>query len=273
MFEARRNQTRSRTALAILGLIYHSTVRDIRKSHRNPLVGLVLNIVQTVTFVVAFYLMFTLLGARGMGVRGDFLLYLMSGVFLYLTHIKAVAAVVRSDGPASSMMQHLPLNTAITISAAALSALYLQLLSLVTVLFLYHVLVTPIAIDQPLPALGMLLLAWFTGVGLGLVLLSLKPWFPDLTGILSSVWSRANMVFSGKMFVANALPGHMLALFDWNPLFHVIDQCRGFVFLNYTPHFTSPLYALWVGLGLLTLGLMGEFHTRRHASRSWNAAR
>jgi ABC-type polysaccharide/polyol phosphate export permease len=43
------------------------------------------------------------------------------------------------------------------------------------------------------------------------------------------------MIASGKMFVANTLPPAMLAMFDWNPLFHIIDQCRGFVFNNYFP--------------------------------------
>jgi ABC-type polysaccharide/polyol phosphate export permease len=81
------------------------------------------------------------------------------------------------------------------------------------------------------------------------------------------------MIASGKMFVANTLPSSMLALFDWNPLFHTIDQARGFVFINYNPHFTSATYPVYVGLGLIVLGMMGEFFTSRNASVSWNAAR
>jgi ABC-type polysaccharide/polyol phosphate export permease len=45
--------------------------------------------------------------------------------------------------------------------------------------------------------------------------------------VFSSICQRANMIASGKMFVANALPGFMLAMFGWNPLFHCIDQARG----------------------------------------------
>ena len=65
----------------------------------------------------------------------------------------------------------------------------------------------------------------------------------------------------------------MLSIFDWNPLFHCIDQIRGDIFLNYNPHFSSPTYPLYVALVLLMLGLLGEFYTRRHASVSWNASR
>ncbi|MGB0798261.1 MAG: ABC transporter permease, partial [Planktomarina sp.] len=78
---------------------------------------------------------------------------------------------------------------------------------------------------------------------------------------------------SGKMFVANTLPSFMLNMFDWNPLFHCIDQARGFIFINYNPHHSSITYPLIVGSILIVIGLMGEFYTRKHASESWSARR
>ena len=73
------------------------------------------------------------------------------------------------------MMQHAPMNTIIAIYAAALSSLYLQLLSLFCVLFIYHVVFVPVVIDDPIGAMGMLLAAWFSGVAIGTVFLALKP--------------------------------------------------------------------------------------------------
>jgi ABC-type polysaccharide/polyol phosphate export permease len=273
MFDTGRPQTRMGSGFGMLELIYHATVREVRKSHRYALVGLLMNVVQTVIFVAAFFLMFWIVGARGSAIRGDFMLYLMSGIFLFMVHTKAMGAVVRSDGPASAMMQHAPLNTLITISAAALGSLYLQLLSLSIILFLYHVLWTPVVIDNPGGAFAMLMLSWFSGVAIGVIFLAIRPWFPEFATIASSVYSRVNMIFSGKMFVANTMPGYLLAMFDWNPLFHTIDQARGDVFINYNPHFSSPIYPLWIGLGCLMIGLMAESYTRRHASASWSAAR
>lgn len=273
MFDTAPRRSTGRSALAMLELIYHSVVRDIRKSHRNAIVGLLLNIAQTVMFVLTFYLLFNLLGVRGAAVRGDFLLYIMSGIFLYLTHTKTVMAVFSSEGPASGMMNHAPMNTVISITSAALAALYLQVLSMFTVLGVYHLAFKPITIDQPVGAMAMVLVAWFTGAAVGTVFLAMKPWAPGAAGLVSSLYSRANMIASGKMFLANSLPAGMLALFDWNPLFHAIDQARGFTFLNYNPHFSSPTYPVYVGLGLLMIGLMGEFYTRKSASISWDAAR
>jgi ABC-type polysaccharide/polyol phosphate export permease len=119
----------------------------------------------------------------------------------------------------------------------------------------------------------MLLVAWYTGLSLGVVLLALKPWFPTVVSVFTTIYQRVNMIASGKMFVANTLPAFMLAMFDWNPLFHAIDQARGYMFINYTPRYSSWEYAVIVGTVLLMIGLMGEFYTRRHASVSWSARR
>ena len=138
MFEAHRPKSRTRTAFSMLELIYHSIVRDIRKDHRNAVVGLLLNLLQTFVFVSVFYIMFSVLGLRGSAIRGDFVLYLMSGILLFLTHNKAMGAVLGAEGPASAMMKHAPMNTIVAISAAALSSLYIQFLSLLT-LSLIHI--------------------------------------------------------------------------------------------------------------------------------------
>ena len=119
----------------------------------------------------------------------------------------------------------------------------------------------------------MFLLSWGSGVAIGMVFKAATPWQPDLFGILAQVYQRANMIASGKMFVANATPTYILSYFDWNPLFHTIDQGRGFIFLNYNPHYSSISYPLKITLVCILIGLMGEFFTRKHASASWNARR
>jgi len=273
MFQHRTQRSKITTAITILELIFHSVVRNVRSAHNNAFLAIGKNMLQVVVFVLAFYVMFSVLGLRRSAVRGDFLLYVMSGIFLYMSHTKAVGAIVRSEGPNHPMMQHAPMNTAITITAAALGTLYIQVLTMFVILFMYHVIFTPIYIYQPLPAFGMVLLSWFTGCAVGLVLLSVRPWFPTAVSVISTVYQRANMIASGKMFLANTLPAFMLPIFSWNPLFHTIDQSRGFVFINYNPMNSNWHYAAWVGIVLVMIGLMGEFYTRRHASISWSARR
>lgn len=271
MFKAERSNSTLGSSFALFELIFHSTVRSIRKSHGNAIIGLLMNMMQTVILVVTFYIMFNVLGMRGNTVRGDFLLYIMSGIFLFMTHSKAMGAVMSAEGPTSAMMKHAPMSTAVSITSAALGALYIQVLSMVCVLYIYHVAFQPIEIEDPVGAFGMVLLSWFTGVAIGSVFMAAKPWAPGPIGIVSQVYSRANMIASGKMFLANNLPHKMLVMFNWNPLFHTIDQARGFTFINYNPHYSSVSYPLYVGLALLMIGMMGEFYTRQYASISWGA--
>ncbi|SPH23603.1 hypothetical protein DEA8626_02667 [Defluviimonas aquaemixtae] len=273
MFTVERKKTGLTASLTVMELIYHNTVRAIRRGHRHALLGLVINILQTVILVIVFYVMFDVLGLRGNAIRGDFVLFLFSGIFLYMTNIKAMSAVIGAEGPTSAMMLHAPMNTAIAIGSAALASLYIQILSVAVVLGVYHMAFTPVEIYDPAGALGMLLLAWLNGVSVGMVVLAIKPWWPSFVGIAQSLYTRVNMFASGKMFVANSMTYTMVAMFDWNPLFHIIDQARGYAFINYNPFKTSLDYPVYVTIGLLMLGLMGEYYTRKRVSVSWTAGR
>lgn len=119
--------------------------------------------------------------------------------------------------------------------------LYRQTISGIAMLWLYHALVAPIHVENWPGYLGMYLLAWFSGACIGLVFLGIRPWSPRGSRLLTTIFQRINMFASGKMFVANVLSNVLLPWFAWNPLFHIIDQQRGFVFINYAPQKTDPL--------------------------------
>jgi len=271
MFKTYKSQSPAGFALNLTQQIFHATVRSVRQKHRSPIMCLLSEMAQSIMLVAAFILFFQVLGLRSAALRGDFVIYIMSGIFLFMTHNKAVSAVAGAEGPTSAMMQHAPMNTVITISSAALGSLYLQTVSMLFILLIYYVVFTPFVIDEPIWAFLMFLLAWFTGCAVGLLFFAIQPWAPMFTNILKTMYQRANMIASGKMFVANTLPSFMLAMFDWNPLFHTIDQARGFAFINYNPHNSSIIYPINVGIALMALGLIGEYYTRKRASSSWSA--
>jgi ABC-type polysaccharide/polyol phosphate export permease len=273
MFQPTIRKTPISSAFSMLELIFHASVREIRKSHGNAVVGLLISILQSLLMVLIFYTMLTLLGGRRMQIRGDFLLYVMSGVFMFMTHTKTLQAVQSADGPTAAMMKHAPMNTIVSISSAALSTLYQQVLSAGVILFFYNTMFARITIDDPIGTSAMFLLSWLSGIAVGMVFKAVTPWQPEFFGIATLIYARINMIASGKLFVANTMPTSKLVFFDWNPLFHTIDQGRGFIFLNYSPHYTSISYPLIVTAILMVLGLMGEHYTRKHASASWGAGR
>lgn len=271
MFQYSKKQSGFSAAVSILRLIFVNTVRHLRKAHGNPLLGLVTNILQSLVMIVVFVFMFELLGLKGSAIRGDFVLFIMSGIFLFLTHNKALGAVAGSEGATSPMMLHAPMNTAIAISSAALSCLYMQVLSVFVILSSYALWVGGIDIQNMVGLFFMLIMAWASGSAIGMVALAAKPWAPGTVTLIQNFYSRANMITSGKMFVANQMPGFMISFFTWNPLFHTIDQARGYAFNNYTPHHSSVSYTVYFTLVFLTIGLLGEFFTRNRVSASWGA--
>ncbi len=272
MFVQRENRTMLAAATATLSLIYTVTVFDLRRSHRNPLWGLILHAIQSAVMVAAFMMMFYVVGVRNSPIRGDFLLFVMSGIFMFRAHVGAIGSVAGAGSSVSNIMKHGPMNTAVVITGSALAVLYRTFFSFFVILGGYYLFV-PFEIEDPVGCTAMVLLGWASGCSIGLVLLSVRPWSPEFTRVASLVIQRAQMICSGKMFVANALPGHVLVYFEWNPLFHVIDQTRGFAFINYTPHHSSIAYPIYVTLALTMLGLMGEFAGRQYESLSWSAAR
>ncbi|MDP5360271.1 MAG: hypothetical protein NWR52_09100 [Paracoccaceae bacterium] len=118
----------------MIEVTYQTIVLSARGGHRNAVIGMVLNMVQGLTMVVAFLIFFQILGLRSSPIRGDMMLFIMSGVFVYMTHIKALSAVMSAAGPTSSMMLHRPMNTIVAILAAAVSTLYSQFITLLVIL-------------------------------------------------------------------------------------------------------------------------------------------
>lgn len=275
LFAEQHKPSIARGAYKLIDLTFHNTVRSVRKGHRDALLAILSNIMQTLVMVGAFYLFMNFFRSFGasMAIRGDFLLFVMSGIFVFMVHVKAVQSVSGADGPTSPIMQHLPMSTTISLLSAALSALYTQVVSVAAILLGYHLLWTPLEIYQPIAAFSMVLLAWFSGISVGVCFLAVKPWFPKATMTVQQIYVRFNMFASGKMFVANMMPVAMTYIFSWNPLFHIIDQGRGFIFINYNPLKTNLEYPITISVVLLVIGLIGESQTRKHVSVSWYAGR
>ena len=270
MITTRRNRNLIQAFFAFVELVYHATVRHVRKSSGSASLGLVMEIFSSLMFVAMFWAMFTFLGLKAFAIRGNFILFLVTGVFLYLTHIKAISAVMGAGGATSPIMKHAPMTVPIAILSAAFAGLYLQILAFLIILVFIHM-AYGLEIYYWQGLFVPFLLTWTSGVGIGLILMSLKPFIPKLVGIIATVYKRANMVASGKMTTANVLGMTGAMWFSWNPLFHTIDQARGAAFVNYTPHWTNLAYPFWFSVVTIIVGLLAERWLAKNASLSWDA--
>ena len=267
-------------ALNTLRLIHITTAQAVRAKHRHPATGIIISIIQTLILLLIFVFLISALRGKGGGLDrtspvngGDIITFVMSGIFLFRAHNSAIQAIFSSPGVSSPLTNHQPINSTILLISAGLGELYTQLLGMSFILAVYHCAWKPLNFDNFIGFLIFFLLGWFAGVGIGLFAKAMQPWAPRIIGIAQTLYQRINMFSSGKMFLANSLPGDRRALFDWNPLFHAIDQARGEAFLNYTPRYTNWEYPLILALVMLTIGFIGEFYTRQQVSLSWGATR
>ncbi len=158
MFVAHRKKSKLSAAFIFLEVVYYGVVRSLRRTDGNAIIGLIKSIAQTIVMVMVFFIMLSLLGMHGMAVRGDYFLYLMSGVYLFMTHVKTATSIAMSEGPTSPMMQHAPMNTLVAILSAAIGSLYIQVLAGVVLLFGYHAAWAPVTIDDPIGVMKMVVL-------------------------------------------------------------------------------------------------------------------
>ncbi|MEM8788245.1 MAG: ABC transporter permease [Pseudomonadota bacterium] len=267
-----RIQTQDRSlfmqAMMFLELLYFSIVRSVRKESGNRGLGILNAVLRTLAMVIVFYLVFTLIRIKPGGIRGDPILFLVGGVLFFLLHNAAVSRTIQAGAQSSPMMNHAPMTVVLNILSETVAQLYLFILTGLIILSGVFVIRGELDIEQPAGIVLPLLLAWASGVVMGLVFLVLKPFAPRLMQVISLFYQRANMITSGKFFVANMLPLSVLPYFAWNPLFHTIDQMRGAMFINYNPQYTSLMYPVYfVAIGLV-IGMMFEFWLRKTVSRS-----
>ena len=271
MFDNTQNNAPAYKVYRFFELLYHGIVREVRKQHRSPIIGLATDIFQSMLYVVFFLFFMNIMGMRQAAIRGSEVLYIMTGVFLFLVHIRAVAAVIGTKGPLNPMNLHSSMNTLLNILAATLATLYTQILAFAIMIFAANVLFERIIIYDAKRFAFAFFVAWIAGVAIGNLLLSLSVFFPRLMKLVSQMFQRLNMVFSGKFFLANAVPTSMFWMFSWNPLFHVIDYARDAAFINYTATRTNIHHALWVTFAIFVISFMLDHWARKYASESWKS--
>jgi len=267
-----KNQSLILAAGSFIILIYHSVVRDVRTKSGSTVFGIFQAVTQIGTFFLIFYMMYTIMG-RSVAIRGDFFLFLLSGIFLLVTHMGAMSSVLQASNAISPIMQHAPMSVILAILSNALAQLYLQIVAITLIISVVYVLGNGFTVYNPRGVLLPYFLSWASGISIGLVFMLLKPIAPGIFDPLSKVYLRAQMITSGKFMPAAYLPASMVSWFDWNPLFHAIDQMRLAVFINYSREVSSMSYPIYFTIVCVVIGLMGEFWLRKNLSKSKHAGR
>ncbi len=106
-----------------------------------------------------------------------------------------------------------------------------------------------------LALLGINTLLLILGTGIGLIMCSAVAHWEDSSKILAMVMTPMFFI-SGIFFCATMIPSQYWYLFDWNPIFHVIELSRDAMFASYTTPVGSWKYVGMCALVSVSVGLM-----------------
>lgn len=93
------------------------------------------------------------------------------------------------------------------------------------------------------------------GLGMGILLCVASAYWED-TGKVVGMMMMPMFLMSGIFFTATMIPQKYLYLFDWNPIFHIIELIRQAMFVSYTSPVGDWQYVAFCALVANAVGLM-----------------
>lgn len=244
-------------------LLYTAVILNIRRNSLGSL-GLLSSFMMPIGMLLLFLLMYSFLG-RPMAIRGDFVTFLLTGIYLFLLCIRTKGAC--NIAGAGSLAYHQPIQPILMCWAGGLSMLYIMTASMILIFignFLYH---GVFELQNPYGMIAPFLVTWLFGVASGMVITGVC-FYTGGKQFANIMFQRAMFITSGKFFVASSIPASLRPFFDWNPIFHTIDQMRGATFVNYNADTTTMTYPIIVVAVMLLFGHMMERRIRRDFSLS-----
>lgn len=250
---------------AFMELVYSLVVRELRSEHKNAALGILLNIGPMMVMGLVFYFIITMLGGGMAKIRGDHMTFILIGFAVFFGHIQTVTAV--SGSVNAGMLNHKRMSLFLMICVKSLSVLYKNIMSFGTLLAMNLLLRDVWHMENPRLFILAFVWSWVGGVAVGVLILAAQRYF-SWGSMLKTVYTRVMFFTSGKLFVANTLPGIIRPYMDWNPLYHLLDQARSAAFLNYTAHTTSMAYPITVICVLVVMAALIENYVRVNFSAS-----
>lgn len=253
-----------REALRFFALVHAMAVMTLARRSTGAF-GLLAAFVTPVALCIGFLTTYEVFGLFRPPLRGDIVLFLLTGIYLFQLAARTRSATALTQGGA--LLHHQPVQPVLLVWSGAIASLYIVLISMGIVFGGAALLRGGLSVEDPAGLALPLLLAWGWGIGCGMVLSGIAR-YAGGGAIIGLLWQRAMFLTSGIFYLAASVPGWMRPWFDWNPLFHIIDQMRAAAFVNYAGADTSLAYAAKVVAALLLVGHALERRVRADFSIS-----
>ncbi|MDO5154701.1 MAG: ABC transporter permease [Eubacteriales bacterium] len=225
--------------------------KGIRLKYRRSYLGILWSLIEPLLTTCVWVIVFgTLFGNHGR----DFPMYLIVGRLTYSFFSGATKAASNSIHANASMIKKIYVPKYLYPLSAILYNFIIYLISMIVLLpvTIYCRVMPTWHIIQVIPALILLLVM---STGFGMILATLNVFFRDVeylwnVALLLIMYMSAIFYYPEKL-----LKSGYAWILNYNPLYHVINLCRG-AFLGYSIDMQSVLYtAIWA-FGSLVIGLI-----------------
>lgn len=189
---------------AYMSLVYALVVREIRSEHKNAALGILLTVGPMLVMGLVFYFILQMLGGGMAKIRGDHMTFILLGFAIYFGHIQTVMGV--SGSISIGMLNHKRMSLFLLISVKSVAVAYKLILSFGALLAMNYLFRGVWHMEQPLQFIIAFIWCWLGGVAIGVMLLAAMRYF-SWGGVLKVAYIRIMFFTSGKLFVANSLPG------------------------------------------------------------------
>ncbi|MEM7505438.1 MAG: ABC transporter permease [Pseudomonadota bacterium] len=250
---------------AFFSLVFALTVRDLRTENKSAALGILLSAGMVLVTAMTFYIFMNLVGGRSAPIRTDDITFIVAGFLVFFFHIRTVAAVAGSLNP--GLMRHSRASPFLFICVKAMASGYKMTVATLILMALNYLLRDVWEMQNGLIFILIVFTAWLGGVAIGMILLAANRYLV-WGNLIQMTYIRICFFTSGKFFVAGHMPNAFRSAMDWNPLFHILDQARGALFLNYTADTTSVFYPISVYAVVLVIGMLIENYVRVNYSAS-----
>lgn len=244
------------TALETQGRVISAIIlRETKSRYGEHRLGFFWVLLEPTLMILGFTLIRSLLGA-GISHGMEPELYMLTGIAPFLL-FRGVMSNTSAAISANKALLGFPQVTTFDLIMAR------ALLEFGTIVCVFFILLMglllfgfDIDIERPLPLFGAFSLMFAAGLGAGLILCSVSPFFPSIKQLSGQILGRPLFFTSGIFFTVGDLPASARDYLLYNPLLHVTELSRSAFFKSFESSYIDLEYALMFCLWLLAFGLM-----------------
>jgi capsular polysaccharide transport system permease protein len=234
-------------------VIYALVLREIAGQYERSRLGYLWAIIEPIVHLMVLGLFFSLLNHTIAPLGHNLYLFYLTGLLPFFMVIHTGSKVMQGLSANKSLLLLPPIKILDILVARGVLSLLTELFVAVLILGIFNLLGIVAIPDDCLLTLSGLLLAWFFGVSLGILMAMLSELFESWEMIWSQI-TRVMYFCSGIFYVAEKMPPKIRAVLIWNPVLQCIELLRSGFYSGFSPPWVRPDYVMLAALIMLAAG-------------------